>query len=66
MGERAFATAAARLAGIAGATLGWTPDLFWGATPAELGAVVAAITGEDSVPPDGATIARLKEAFPDG
>ena len=31
-----FAEAAARLAGMAGAVLGWSPDRFWRATPAEL------------------------------
>lgn len=63
-----FGAAAVRLAGMAGATLGWTPDVFWRATPAELAAVVAAIAGDtDPVnPPDAALLARLKEAFPDG
>ncbi|KQU53092.1 hypothetical protein ASG67_09640 [Sphingomonas sp. Leaf339] len=61
-----FGEGAARLAGFAGAVLGWSPDAFWAATPAELGAVVAALTGETASPPDGATIARLREAFPDG
>lgn len=62
-----FAGAARRLAGVAGVVLGWAPDAFWRATPAELGAVVAAIAGEHGeAPPDPATIARLREAFPDG
>lgn len=61
-----FADAAGRLAGRAGAALGWSPDAFWRATPAELGAVVTAIAGEQAAPPDGATLARLQEAFPDG
>jgi uncharacterized phage protein (TIGR02216 family) len=53
---------------MAGAVLGWAPDVFWRATPAELGAVVAAIGGEagEGAPPDRATVARLMEAFPDG
>ncbi|MEG8053567.1 phage tail assembly chaperone [Sphingomonas aerolata] len=46
--------------------LGWSPDAFWRATPAELGAVVAAMTGDMPTPPDAAAIARLQEAFPDG
>jgi hypothetical protein len=41
-----FAAAAARLAGLAGALLGWRPDEFWRSTPAELGAVVRAMRGE--------------------
>ncbi len=61
-----FADAAARLAGVAGVMFGWLPDVFWGATPAELGALVRALVGDEPTPPDGATIARLKEAFPDG
>ena len=63
-----FADAAARLAGLAGAVLGWSPDSFWRATPAELAAVVAVLRGGDALvdPPDGATLAWLQEAFPDG
>ncbi len=61
-----FAQGAGRLAGQAGAVLGWSPDAFWAVTPAELAAVVAAIAGEAADPPDAVTIARLKEAFPDG
>lgn len=63
-----FAEASVRLAGMAGAVLGWTPDVFWRATPAELGAVVAVLTRGDATvaPPDAATIARMQEAFPDG
>lgn len=63
-----FADGAARLAGFAGAALGWRPGEFWAATPAELGAVVRALAGDDAAvaPPDAAVIARLKEAFPDG
>jgi len=63
-----FAEASVRLAGLAGAVLGWSPDVFWGATPAELAAVVRVLAGESAAvaPPDAATIARLQEVFPDG
>jgi hypothetical protein len=65
-----FADAAGRLAGMAGAVLGWSPDAFWRATPAELGAVVRAMSGEAGAgggePPDAGLIARMREAFPDG
>ncbi|GAA3695245.1 hypothetical protein GCM10022268_02420 [Sphingomonas cynarae] len=61
-----FAQAAGRLAGQAGAVLGWSPAAFWAATPAEVAAVVGALAGEMAAPPDPATIARLREAFPDG
>ena len=61
-----FADAAAKLAGLAGVAFGWSPAQFWDATPAELAALVAALGGDAAPPPDAATIARLKEAFPDG
>jgi len=63
-----FSVAAVRLAGFAGAVLGWSPDTFWRATPAELAAVVAVLPGADDAPcpPDAATIRTLQEAFPDG
>lgn len=70
---RRFADAAARLAGFAGAVLGWSPDAFWRATPAELAVVLGAIAadatggiGAGAEPPDAGVIARLREAFPDG
>ncbi len=63
-----FAEAAARLAGMAGAVLGWSPDRFWRATPAELQRIVTAMTGgrEGGDPPSPATLARLREMYPDG
>ena len=45
MGPLEFSEAAGRLAGLAGALLGWRPDEFWRATPAEMVAVLAALTG---------------------
>lgn len=66
--ESRFTGLAARLAGRAGVAFGWTPDIFWRATPAELIALAQAAAGEDGgvAPPDGGTIARMMEAFPDG
>lgn len=66
-----FAGAAERLAGFAGAVLGWSPDAFWAATPAELAAVARWMAGAEhgaggAVPPDAALLAELKERFPDG
>lgn len=62
-----FADGAARLAGLAGALLGWRPSEFWAATPAELATVIAALGGEEgAAPPDAATLAALREMFPDG
>jgi len=67
MDAAAFSASAAQLAGFAGAFLGWTPEAFWSATPAEVLAVIAALRGDDGcAPPDAATILRLREAFPDG
>jgi uncharacterized phage protein (TIGR02216 family) len=61
-----FAERAARLAGQAGVAFGWTPELFWAATPEELVALVRAVAGDVVAPPDRDTIAQLMEAFPDG
>lgn len=61
-----FSEAAGRLAGLAGALLGWRPEEFWRATPAELTAVLAALTGGGDAPVTGDELARLKEMFPDG
>nr|WP_197983011.1 MULTISPECIES: phage tail assembly chaperone [unclassified Sphingomonas] len=54
------------MAGFAGAVLGWAPEVFWRATPAELAGVVGALVGDVTAPPDASTIARLRGAFPDG
>ena len=61
-----FSEAAARLAGLAGALLGWRPDEFWNATPAELAAILAAMAGDAPAAASAADLARLKEMFPDG
>lgn len=61
-----FAEAALRLAGAAGLAFGWTPETFWNATPAELGALARTLAGESAVPPNASEIASLKELFPDG
>ncbi|HET9640607.1 MAG TPA: phage tail assembly chaperone [Allosphingosinicella sp.] len=60
-----FSESAARLAGLAGALLGWRPDEFWRATPAELGAVLGAMAGEDPEPAGRPDLERLMERFPD-
>ena len=61
-----FSEAAGRLAGLAGALLGWRPDEFWRATPAELGAVLEALTGPAGEGASRADLERLMERFPDG
>ena len=61
-----FGRSALCLAGLAGVLFGWRPAEFWSATPAELMALVRVLTGETVAPPDAATLAQLREAFPDG
>ncbi|MEA3050018.1 MAG: hypothetical protein QOG84_1854 [Sphingomonadales bacterium] len=61
-----FAEAASRLAGAAALLLGWRPDEFWSATPAELAAVLAAANGQTAAGLDQAELERLMEADPDG
>lgn len=63
MGD-SFAAAAARLAGQAGVMFGWSPEAFWRATPAELGALVAALAG-DAAPAAPIDLAAMMERFPD-
>lgn len=53
-GNGRFAPAAGRLAGLAGRLLGWRPDEFWQATPAELAAILTP-AAEDAA---GATLSR--------
>ena len=64
---RRFAEGARRLAGVAGWLLGWRPEEFWRATPAELAAVLGAALGEDAVEAgvDGGELARLMGVMPD-
>lgn len=60
-----FAQSAGRLAGLAGALLGWPPEMFWSATPAELAAVLNALS-PPSETAGADDLARLKEMYPDG
>lgn len=63
----AFGPAAMRLGGVMARLVGWSPDLFWNATPAEAAMVLAAWTNQagTDVPPDAAMRAQLMEQFPD-
>jgi hypothetical protein len=63
MTNETFACSAARLAGLAGALLGWRPGEFWDATPAELAAILAPAAPTSASARD---LARLTEMFPDG
>lgn len=63
MTER-FGDAAARSFGVAASLLGWRPDEFWNATPAELVAVLERHCGSfEVVEPD--RMAELRRRFPD-
>lgn len=64
---RPFSDGAARLAGVAGALLGWRPDEFWRATPEELATIFSAMAGDGdgAGPPDTGDLARLMARFPD-
>ena len=64
MTQERFALAAARLAHFASALLGWRPDEFWHATPAEM-AVAISPPGEADNAPDRALVEALMERFPD-
>jgi uncharacterized phage protein (TIGR02216 family) len=61
-----FADAASRLAGAAALLLGWRPDEFWRATPAELAAVLTAMRGETAPAVSRGELERLMEVHPDG
>ena len=55
-----FSETALRLSGLAARALGWTPPVFWAATPAELAACIGQETAE-AAPPDRMTIAAMIE-----
>lgn len=55
-----FATGARRLCGIAARLLGWRPDDFWKATPAEL-AMALDSPAQTGLPPSPSEIQRMME-----
>jgi hypothetical protein len=61
-----FAKTATRLAGVAGALLGWRPAEFWASTPAELATILTALSPDSANLADHDLISLLKEQFPDG
>ena len=63
-GERGFSEGAARLAGLAAAVLGWRPDDFWEATPAELATALGPGEAGDG-PPERDEVEALIARFPD-
>ena len=59
-----FGDAARSAARVAAALLGWAPEVFWAATPADLrNALGLDLTAE--TPGDAELLTRLMEAFPD-
>ena len=58
-----FGEAATRLCSAASLLLGWRPNEFWNATPAELAAAMT--FGESADAPDLQTIEALRLRFPD-
>lgn len=60
-----FADAARMFAGQTALLLGWRPDEFWNATPAELLAILSAVPRPDEEAADGPTLSALMKQFPD-
>lgn len=55
---------AARVAARVAAGLGWPPELFWAATPADLRNALGLDLAAET-PADATLLSRLMEAFPD-
>lgn len=67
MAEERFGSAALVLAGVTARVLGWRPDDFWAATPADVAAVLAAWRDDESSSGlDRAGLAAMMETYPDG
>lgn len=56
-----FATGARRLAGLATRAFGWSPQVFWSATPAELAAILATEDATAAIPLGRTELAQLME-----
>ncbi|HEY9092181.1 phage tail assembly chaperone [Parasphingorhabdus sp.] len=63
-----FRTSAAHLAGLIPAALGWTPDQYWNATPAELAAILMALSpaGQSARPLNKSEMEKLKDTLENG
>ena len=59
-----FGDAARVAARVAAALPGWTPDVFWAATPADLRNALG-IDLDAGMPADTVMLTRLMETFPD-
>jgi hypothetical protein len=60
-----FEAAARRAARVAAVTLGWRPDDFWAATPADLRTALGLDDAGDEAPVTAAVLARMMEGCPD-
>lgn len=63
-----FTQSATRLFALSALLLGWRPQEFWDATPAELQAIIAEMMRAQGgeAPPAASDMAKLMEMFPDG
>jgi Phage tail assembly chaperone protein, TAC len=59
-----FADSTSQLVGQTALLLGWQPDDFWNATPAELATIVAAVSPKGEAA-DGAMLSQMMDLFPD-
>jgi uncharacterized phage protein (TIGR02216 family) len=59
--SQSFGAGARRLAGLTARMLGWRPDEFWAATPAELAAILAPEGDAAPAPLTRAELNRLME-----
>ncbi|KTE23796.1 hypothetical protein ATE69_18130 [Sphingopyxis sp. H071] len=67
MTDERFAAAALPLLGLMARALGWRPDEFWSATPADIAAVLGSWReGDAAAPVDRMELAAMMEQFPDG
>ena len=63
--DELFTDSAAALCGQCALLLGWRPNEFWDATPAELACVFSAYAPHEEPPPDAADLRKLMEMYPD-
>ena len=61
-----FSAKVLTLSGQSALLLGWRPDDFWNATPAELGAIMRAFQAKIDTSAGGDVLKALMEQFPDG
>lgn len=60
-GDRRFGPDASRLSGLTARLLGWLPDQFWTATPAELAAILSPYAADAGQPLARSDLNRLME-----